>query len=192
MLGNYVLHYPLTDFAVSLLALAALVDLAARVFQRPQWSVAVDWLLYAGFGGAVMAVGSGLWLVSAQDHGHDATLSLHHYFAYGTLGVSAVAVAARLFQERVPKLALLRTAALLVSALLVSAAGFVGGKMAHPVAGTHMHTHGGEEMDHDAMGSGATGGAMPGATGSAATPATPNAPAGGSAAEHGETHTHSH
>lgn len=197
MLGNHVLHYPLTDFAVSLLALAALVDVAGRVLRRPQWSIAVDWLLYTGFAGAVAAVGSGLWLVYVQNHPHDETLSLHHYFAYGTLATSAIAVAARLFQGRVPKLGLLRTAALVISAGLVSGAGFVGGTMAHPAAGTHTHTHGGEEMnmDHGQMEMGSAARpitVVPEPIGSATSPAAPTAPAG-SAAEHDEhTHTHSH
>ena len=52
------MHYPLTNFAVSLLAIAALIDLAARLLDRPQWNVAVDWLLFAGFAGAVARVDS--------------------------------------------------------------------------------------------------------------------------------------
>lgn len=150
MLGNYVLHFPLTDFAVSLLAVAALVDIAARVLARPQWASAIDWLLFSGFAGAASAVGSGWWLVSSYGHPHDDTLSLHHYFAYGALGASTVAVAARLLQARSPKLGWLRTIALALAALLVSGAGFVGGKMSHPPEAPHAH---GEDATGHAMGS---------------------------------------
>lgn len=139
MIGDYVLHFPLTDFAVSLLALAALIDVASRVLGRPQWQVAVDWLLFAGFGGALAAVGSGLWLVDAAHHPHDDLLTLHHYFAYGTLAAATVAVGARLLQRRTPKLSWLRTIALIASTLLVSSAGFVGGKMAHGKTTGHSH-----------------------------------------------------
>lgn len=186
MLGDYVLHYPLTDFAVSLLTVAALVDLASRLLARPQWNIAVDWLLLTGFAGALAAVGSGMWLVAVQHHPHDDTLSLHHWFAYGTLATATVAVAARLFQRRVPKLSLLRTAALLISALLVSCAGFVGGKMAHAPAGTHVHTHGGEERATD--GSDVMAGSGSNSTNptpaDAANPANPQ--------EHHDDHPHSH
>ena len=200
MIGDYILHFPLTDFAVSLLALAALVDVGALVLGRPQWAVAVDWLLFAGFAGAVAAVGSGLWLVAAQNHPHDDLLTLHHYFAYGTLGAATVAVAARILQRRVPKLSWLRTSALAIAALLVSCAGFVGGKMSHGQSGGHSH----DDMVHD------TGTTQPPAStdrapdegsaadtpqGSAAPPPT-NEPASGSATRpakpHHDDHPHSH
>jgi uncharacterized membrane protein len=151
VVGNYVFHYPLTDFAISLLALAALVDVTSRLLARPQWQIAVDWLLFAGFVGAMAAVGSGLWLVAVQPHSHGDTLSLHHYFAYGALGAATVAVVARTFQGRIPKLGLLRTTALLIAALLVSCAGYVGGTMAHPPRGSHTHTHD-DDMGHDPEG----------------------------------------
>lgn len=64
MLGDYILHYPLTDFAVSLLAIAALIEIGRLVLKRAAWSTAVDLLLVGGFIGALVAVGSGLWLVS--------------------------------------------------------------------------------------------------------------------------------
>lgn len=66
-------------------------------------------------------------------------LSIHHWFAYGTLGVSAAAVVARLLEARVAKLAAVKTGALLVAAALVSGAGFYGGKMAHGGGAEHAH-----------------------------------------------------
>ena len=141
MIGNYALHYPLTDFAVSLLAVAALVDVLGRILDRPQWRIAVDWLLFTGFAGVLAAVGSGLWLVSAQRHEHGDALSVHHYFAYATLGVTSVAVVARSLQGRLPKLGFVRTIALVLAAFLVSCAGFVGGKMSHSSGRGHLHTH---------------------------------------------------
>ena len=146
MIGDYVLHFPITDFAVSLLVIAALIDVGRLALRRPQWTAAVDLLAFLGFGGALAAVrrsprravATGWWLASAQDHGDSRTLSIHHWLAYGTLGVSAVAVAARLFEARVRKLAAVRTTALLVAAGLVSGAGFFGGRMAH---GGDAHAH---------------------------------------------------
>lgn len=148
VLGDYILHFPLTDFAVSLLVVGALVEIGSRFLGRSQWQIAVDWFLFAGFAGAVAAVGSGLWLVAAQAHPHDDALSLHHYFAYSTLGAATVAVASRLLQRRAPRLAVLRTAALVLAALLVSGAGYVGGKMAHPKGTAHSH----EAMGHETAG----------------------------------------
>ncbi len=138
MIGDYVLHFPITDFAVSLLVIAALIDVGRLALRRPQWIPAVDLLAFLGFGGAVAAVATGLWLTSAQDHGDSRILSIHHWLAYGTLGVSAVAVAARLLEARVRKLAAVKTTALLVAAALVSATGFFGGRMAHG-DGEHAH-----------------------------------------------------
>lgn len=148
MLGDYILHFPLTDFAVSLLAVAALVDVATRVFARPHWTAAVDWMLFTGFVGVLAAVGSGLWLVTASAHPHDDTLSLHHWFAYSTLAVATIAVAARVLQQRIPKLAWLRTIALATAALLVSCTGFVGGKMSHGRVSGHSH----DGMEHEPSG----------------------------------------
>ena len=132
MLGDYVFHYPLTDFAVGLLAIAALLEGGRIVLKRPQWQTAIDLLLWLGFGGAVASVLSGLWLVSASGHGHTRELTLHHYFAYGTLGVAALGVVAHLGQRKQPRLAGVKTVALFASAALVSAAGYFGGAMAHP------------------------------------------------------------
>lgn len=142
MLGDYILHFPLTDFAVSLLAVAALIDVARLVLKRGAWTTTVDLLLVAGFLGALAAVGSGLWLVSAQVHIHDDLLSVHHWFAYGTLAAASASVIARLLQKRSPAFAAIKTTALVLSALLVSGAGFYGGRMAHPA---------GETTDHDAV-----------------------------------------
>lgn len=141
MIGDYVLHYPVTDFAVSLIVVAAFVDLLGRALERPNWKVAVDWLLFTGFAGGLAALGTGLWLVAAQDHANDDTLSLHRWFAYSTLCAAAIAVAARMFERRLPKLNLLRTAALAIAAGLVCCTGYVGGKMTHSARGGHVHTH---------------------------------------------------
>lgn len=132
MLGDYILHFPLTDFAVSLLAIAALIDMARLVLKRPAWTTTVDLLLVAGFLGALAAVGSGLWLVSSQVHGHDDLLSMHHWFAYGTLAAASASVIARLLQKRSAIFGTIKTVTLALAALLVSGAGFYGGKMAHP------------------------------------------------------------
>lgn len=182
MLGNYILHFPLTDFAVSLLAVAALVDIAARLLARTQWESAVDWLLFTGFAGTAAAVGSGLWLVSASGHPHDDTLSLHHKFAYGTLATATIAVAARLLQRRITKLAWLRTVALAVSALLVSCAGYVGGKMSHGTSSGHSH----EGMGHEPEPMAPTAEPPPTPQGSAVTPSGSAAPAPS------DGHSHSH
>lgn len=168
MFGNYILHHPLTDFAVALLVIAALIDVGRLVLRRPQWQAAVDLLLLLGFGGALVSVGSGLWLVAVQDHGHSKTLTIHHWLAYSTLGVATVGVIAHFLAGRRPAFAKLKTAALLVSAALVSSAGFHGGKMAHPAGEAMPHTHGDEPAPHDAMprsGSGSAG------SGTTATPA---------------------
>lgn len=141
MIGHYVLHYPVTDFAVSLIVLAAFVDLLGRLLERPQWKIAVDWLLFTGFAAGVAALGTGLWLVSVHDHANPDTVSLHRWFAYSTVGAAAIAVAARVFQHRVPKLNFLRTAALAIAAGLVCCTGYVGGKMTHSSRSTHVHTH---------------------------------------------------
>ena len=141
MLGDYVLHYPITDFAVSLLAVAALIELGRIVLRRPSWAPAVDLLLYLGFGGAIAAVGTGLWLTSVEDHGHSRSLTIHHYFAYSTLGFATVAVIARALEARKGAFAKLKTGALLVSAALVSGAGFYGGSMAHGAREDGAHAH---------------------------------------------------
>jgi hypothetical protein len=142
VLGDYVLHFPLTDFAVSLLVLAAFIDIGRLILKRPSWTTTVDVLLVTGFLGALAAIGSGLWLVSTQLHVHDDLLATHHWFAYGTLGAASASVVARLLQKRSPVFGAIKTATLVVAALLVSGAGFYGGKMAHPV---------GEAPHHDAM-----------------------------------------
>lgn len=144
MIGDYVLHFPLTDFAVSLLALAALIDVARLVLRRASWATTVDVLLVTGFLGALAAVGSGLWLVAAHAHVHDDLLSIHHWFAYGTLATASVSVIARLLQKRSAVFGPIKTATLVLSALLVSGAGFYGGKMAHPADDI-----GGHEAPHD-------------------------------------------
>lgn len=144
MIGNYVLHHPLTDFAVGLLVIAALLEIGRLGLKRPQWQIAVDLLLFLGFGGAIVAVGSGLWLVAVQDHGDSKTLSNHHWFAYTTLGAAAVAVLAHFLARSRPKLAALKTGALLLSAATVSGAGFFGGTMAHPPGERAAHMHGDE------------------------------------------------
>lgn len=145
MLGDYILHYPLTDFAVSLLAVAALIEIGRLVLERAAWSTAVDMLMVTGFIGALVAVGSGLWLVSEQAHAHDDLLSVHHWFAYGTLAAASASVLARLLQKRTPAFARVKTVTLVVAAVLVSGAGFYGGKMAHP-PGESAHN---DAMPHD-------------------------------------------
>ncbi len=145
MLGDYILHYPLTDFAVSLLAIAALIEIGRLVLKRAAWSTAVDLLLVGGFIGALVAVGSGLWLVSEQAHAHDDLLSVHHWFAYSTLAAASASVVARLLQKRSPVFAGVKTVTLVIAAALVSGAGFYGGKMAHP-AGEAAHN---DAMPHD-------------------------------------------
>lgn len=147
MLDDYILHYPLTDFAVSLLAVAALIELGRLAFKRAAWSTAVDLLLVGGFIGALVAVGSGLWLVSEQAHAHDDLLSVHHWFAYGTLAAASTSVVAQLLQKRSPVFAGVKTVTLVIAATLVSAAGFYGGKMAHP-AGEAAHN---DATAHDDM-----------------------------------------
>lgn len=132
MLGDYVVHFPLTDFAVSLLVVAAILEIVRLVLNRGSLSVPVDLLLYLGTLGAVAAVASGWWLVAATDHGHDELLSMHHMFAYGTLAAAIVAVVARHLRARSARFASVMTVALVVSALLASGAGFYGGKIAHP------------------------------------------------------------
>ena len=131
MLGDYVVHFPVTDFATSLLFVAALVEIGRILFHRPGWSATVDILLVGGFLGALASVGSGLWLVASSDHAHDNLLSTHHVFAYGALSAATLSVVARLLQRRSSKLAVLKTAALVVAAGLVSVAGYYGGKMSH-------------------------------------------------------------
>ena len=164
MIGDYILHFPLTDFAVALLVVAAALDIARRALRRPQWSTTVDLLLVLGFLGAVASVASGLWLTSASEHPHDEALERHHLFAYSAAATAFVAVVARAFEPRVPRLAIAKTALLLLSAGLVSGAGFYGGRMAHPADAPH--AHGSRE-------------AMPHAPGPATMPADaapPNAP----------------
>lgn len=169
MLGDYVLHFPVTDFAVSLLAVAALIELGRIFLRRPQWATAVDILLLLGFGGAMASVLTGLWLTSAGSHPHTRALDIHHWFAYGTLGVSAVAVAARAFEARSGKLATVKTVALVISAALVSGAGFYGGKMAHGDEAGHSHDGAAMPDDH------ATPGASHTSTGDHAMPAAGSA-----------------
>ncbi len=147
MLGDYILHFPLTDFAVSLLAIAALIDVGRLVLKRAAWSTAVDILLVAGFLGALAAVGSGLWLVSSQAHAHDELLSMHHWFAYGTLAAASASVLSRLLEKRWAVFGALKTGTLVLAALLVSAAGFYGGKMAHPARAPSHH----DEVPPEAM-----------------------------------------
>lgn len=141
MLGQYVLHYPITDFAVSLVVLAAFVDLLGRALERPHWKVAVDWLLMTGFAGGLAAMGTGLWLAVDHHPANEDTQSLHQWFAYSTVGATAIAVAARLFERRLPSLGALRTAALAIAAGLVCCTGYVGGRMTHSGGGGHVHTH---------------------------------------------------
>ncbi len=138
MVGYYVLHYPITDFAVSLIVVAAFIDLLGRLLERPHWRVAVDWLLFSGFASGLAAMGTGLWLASAHDGD---TVSLHRSFAFGTVCVTAVAVAARVFERRLPRLGVVRTAALAIAAGLVCCTGYVGGKMTHSARGNHVHVH---------------------------------------------------
>ena len=130
MIDDYVLHFPLTDFPVAFLVLAALVECGRLAFRRP-WTLVVDVLLLFGWLGALVAVGSGLWLVAIMQVDHADELAVHHYFAYATLGAATIAGVARLLVTRRPKLAVLKTLGILASALLVSGAGFVGGAMAH-------------------------------------------------------------
>lgn len=141
MVGQYALHYPITDFAVSLVVLAAFVDLLGRALERPHWKVAVDWLLFTGFAGALAAMGTGLWLVADHHPSNEDRQSLHQWFAYTTVCATAIAVAARLFERRLPRLGALRTAALAIAAGLVCCIGYVGGRMTHSGAGGHVHTH---------------------------------------------------
>ncbi len=126
MFGDYILHYPLTDFAVSLLAVAALIEIGRLVLKRADWSTVVDVLLVGGFIGALVAVGSGLWLVSEQAHAHDDLLSVHHWFAYGTLAAASASVVARLLQKGSPVFAKVKTLTLMIAAALVSGAGLRG------------------------------------------------------------------
>lgn len=147
MLGDYILHFPLTDFAVSLLAIAALIDVARLVLKRAGWITAVDILLVGGFLGALAAVGSGLWLVSSQAHARDELLSMHHWFAYGTLAAASASILCRLLEKRAPVFAVLKTGTLVLAALLVSGAGFYGGKMAHPAGAPSHH----DDVPHEAM-----------------------------------------
>lgn len=67
---------------------------------------------------------------------------MHHWFAYGTLAAAFANVVARLLQKRSPVFAGVKTVTLVISAGLVSGAGFYGGKMAHPA---------GEAAHNDAM-----------------------------------------
>ncbi|MEJ7598475.1 MAG: hypothetical protein WKG01_11245 [Kofleriaceae bacterium] len=147
MLGDYILHFPLTDFAVSLLAIAALVDVARIVLKRAAWSTTVDILLLAGFLGALAAAASGLWLVSSQAHAHDELLSMHHWFAYGTLAAASASVLSRLLEKRSRVFTALKTGTLVAAALLVSGAGFYGGRMAHPPGAPSHH----DDVPHEAM-----------------------------------------
>jgi len=141
MLGDYILHHPITDFPVALLVVAAIFQIACSVLKRPRWQVIADAMLVVGFLGSLAAVGTGLWLVAASDHGHSKALSIHHWFAYSALGVAALATLALWMSKRRPELAKVKIIALVISAGLVSAAGFFGGKMAHPVGEQAPHTH---------------------------------------------------
>lgn len=142
MIGDYVLHFPLTDFAIAPLVLAAFLEVARVVLNRSRWQRAIDILLATGFLGALLAVGSGWWLVVAEHHSHDAMLSMHHRFAYGTLAAAAVSIVARLLEPRSRVASLVRTLTLVLAAMLVSGAGYYGGKMAHGTGADHEdHTH---------------------------------------------------
>ena len=65
MLGDYVLHHPITDFPVALLVIAALFQITCLVLKRPQWQVIADATLVVGFVGSLAAVGTGLWLAGS-------------------------------------------------------------------------------------------------------------------------------
>ena len=126
VLGDYVLHHPITDFPVALLVIAAMFQVACFVLKRPQWQVIADATLVVGFVGSLAAVGTGVWLVAVSDHGRSKILSIHHWFAYSALGVAAVATLALALSKRRPELAKVKIVALVISAGLVSAAGFFG------------------------------------------------------------------
>lgn len=104
-------------------------------------------LLVGGFLGALAAIGSGLWLVSSQAHAHDELLSMHHWFAYCTLAAASASVLCRLLEKRAPVFEALKTGTLVLAALLVSGAGFYGGKMAHPPGAPSHH----DDVPHEAM-----------------------------------------
>lgn len=137
MLGDYVFHYPITDFSVALLVIAALFQITCLVLKRPQWQVIADATLVVGFLGSLAAVGTGMWLVAVSDHGRS-----KDWFAYSGLGVAAIATLALAMSKRRPGLAKLKIIALVIAAGLVSTAGFFGGKMAHPANEQGPHTHG--------------------------------------------------
>jgi uncharacterized membrane protein len=149
--GQYVLHYPITDFAVSLVVLAAFIDLLGRGLERPQWQIAVDWLLFTGFAAGLAAMGTGLWLVTDHHPANEDTMWLHRSFAYSTVCATGIAVAARSFERRVPRLGALRTLALAIAAGLVCCTGYIGGRMTHAGGGNHVHTHDGTEPQEPAL-----------------------------------------
>lgn len=137
MIGDYVLHHPLTDFAIALLVVAAMIELGRIGLHRPQWAIAVDLALLVGWAGAVVAVGSGLWLVAARGEEHAGVLAIHHWFAYVTLAVASLTGIARFLVSRGHGFAKLKTVGLFMSAVLVAVAGFFGGKMAHQAHTAH-------------------------------------------------------
>lgn len=128
---NYEFHYPLTDFPVAFLLAAAGFEMGAYLLKRPEWFRFARSLLWLGSAGAVLAIVSGLWLVHDHPDLESKALDRHHLFAYLSMAASTVAVILDQVAERYPKYRLFKSFFVITAAIMVSLAGFFGGKMAH-------------------------------------------------------------
>ncbi len=145
MIGDVILHFPLTDVPVTLLIVGALIDLAGLILGRERPRMVASWMLVIGTTGAALAAGTGLWLATYPIYGsHADLLPIHRLLGLATLGAGITAVALTVVARRLPALLHVRLAALLLAAVLAAATGWYGGEMAHPVlqvsGGGHQHS----------------------------------------------------
>jgi uncharacterized membrane protein len=119
-----VVHFPLVA-----LLLAAVFDAIASARQVARWREAATLLWWIGFGGAVVAITTGLLAYGRVDHSDPAhqVMTLHRNLAYAA---TAVLLSAAVWRWRLPNS---RAAAGLgiVGALGLGAVGYLGGEMVY-------------------------------------------------------------
>lgn len=133
MIADYVLHFPLTDFAIVLVIVGACFELAARFTSNELWDKIARAMLILGSAGIALTISSGLWLVSTTDHGghHGDALDTHRLLGLSAGVLVLLTLMFHLARNKVPAAIAGRTVAYVLAAALTAAAAFAGGQMAH-------------------------------------------------------------
>jgi len=124
-------HAALAHFPIALLLTAAFLLVLGKA---ANWEAGTRTALVVFVLGAIAAIPTvvaGLWLASQHGDHHSATLDTHRFLGIATAVVAALGVVMHLMRNRVRNADVMRNVLIIGAALLVAAAGYLGGEMVH-------------------------------------------------------------